>query len=749
MAEAALVDAPSTSTRSVNGASSLVASLITGALIAVLSLTMSTALATLVYGTALEQYLDKAISLGILSSLAMAGMALLFGSLPGAWVQLQDAPAAILSGAAAAIVAAHELTTANGVAAPSASTFMTVVALASIAAVATGALFLVFGLFRLGRLVRFLPYPVIGGFMAGTGWLLLVGGMNVMSGVRFSGSYLADLFAPGTLVRWLPGLLFSVVILIVTRLSTHVLVWPLLLGGGGALFYLAMALTGGSVAGWQTLGHLLGPFPATSLIGAVRPADLALVDWSLLAAHLPIVATVAGFALLAILLNATAIELVADRRIDLNRELRIVGLGNLLSGALGGSVGYHTASLTTLNYKVGTGSKVSGIVAWLLMVSVLLFGATLFNYMPKAIVGGTIAFLGLAFLYDWLVVSLRRLSTLEYSIVVIILLVVAAVGFLPGVAVGLVLTVALFVVSYSRVDAVRHSLNGSDLRSRVKRSSHERALLDEAGQSVLILQLQGFLFFGTANSVLERIDRRTKAGPPLDCVILDFRRVTGIDASAVLVVRTLARSSASRGYSLVLTEISPTVATQLERRGLPTEAAATFRVLDSLDDALEFSEERRLSTAAPDVAQLAAADPLGTALAGSDIDRDSLLPYLNRLTLGAGEALVRQGDAPHSVYIVAKGRLTARLEAPGQPPRRLETMGPASLVGELGFYAHVMRTASVVADSDSEVYCLTRENLARLEAEHPLQAAKLHALVARLMAERMVHLMSVVEALQR
>ncbi len=76
-------------------------------------------------------------------------------------------------------------------------------------------------------------------------------------------------------------------------------------------------------------------------------------------------------------------------------------------------------------------------------------------------------------------------------------------------------------------------------------------------------------------------------------------------------------------------------------------------------------------------------------------------------------------------------------------------MGAASLVGELGFYAYVLRTASVVADVDSEVYSLTRENLARFESEHPRQAAKLHALLARLMAERMVHLLGVVEALQR
>src|SRR5690606_34177512 len=453
---------------------------------------------------------------------------------------------------------------------------------------------------------------------------------------------------------------------------------PLLLGGGGALFYLVMALTGGSVAGWQSMGHLLGPFPDSSLIGTVRPADLALVDWSLVAAHLPTVATVAGFSLLALLLNATAIELVADRRVDLNRELRVVGIGNLLAGALGGSVGYHTASLTALNYRVGTGSKLAGLVACLMLTSVLLFGAALFNYVPKALIGGTIAFLGLAFLYEWLIESLPQLSALEYSIVIVILLVVAAVGFLPGVAVGLVLTVALFIVSYSRVDAVRHSLSGADLRSRVKRSPQERRILDEAGPTVAVLQLQGFLFFGTANSVPEGVERRARPDPRLDCVILDFGRVTGIDASAVLVLRTLARSAAAGGYRLVLTELGRDLAGQLQRRGIPAAAGDSVDVVASLDDALEYSGTRRLARTASAAGDLFDGDPLAAAVAGSGIDKDRLIPYLGLVVLAPGERLISQGATPDALYIVASGRLTARLEVKGQSATRLETMGAAS-----------------------------------------------------------------------
>jgi len=579
--------------------------------------------------------------------------------------------------------------------------------------------------------------------------------------VSVSRSYLTDLFAPGLATQWLPGLAFAVTILVATRLSSHFLVWPALLVGSVVVFYALMALTGGTVASWHAAGYLLGPFPDSSLLGVVRPADLALVDWPLVMAQLPIIATVALLSLIAVLLNATALELVTERRVDLNRELRAAGIGNHLAGALGGAVGYHSASLTSLNHRTGSGGRLPILIACLVLLGALLFGAGLFGAMPTAVVGGTIAFLGLAFLYQWLVESLASLSALEYVIVAVILVVIAVAGFLPGVGLGLVLTVVLFVISYSRVDAVRHSLTGNDMHSRVSRTPQERASLTATGDAVMVLQLHGFLFFGTANAVLERIDRRTSAGPvggpgagtaparPLDCVILDFKRVTGVDASGLLVLRTLARSPRANGYRLVLTDLGPGVARQLTRSGSHHDGAVGFEIVSSLDEALELSEERRLASAQVAQDRAAKAEPLSSLLEDSGVAAETLLPFLELLHVAPGEALVRQGDAPHSLYIVASGRLTTCMAAHGSQTIRLERIGPGSLVGELGFYAGTLRTASVVADESSSAYCLTTESMARFEDAEPHQAARLHALLARLMAERMMHLMRVVEALQR
>jgi len=232
-------------------------------------------------------------------------------------------------------------------------------------------------------------------------------------------------------------------------------------------------------------------------------------------------------------------------------------------------------------------------------------------------------------------------------------------------------------------------------------------------------------------------------------VILDFKRVTGVDASGLLVLRTLARSPRANGYRLVLTDLGPGVARQLTRSGSHHDGAVGFEIVSSLDEALELSEERRLASAQVAQDRAAKAEPLSSLLEDSGVAAETLLPFLELLHVAPGEALVRQGDAPHSLYIVASGRLTTCMAAHGSQTIRLERIGPGSLVGELGFYAGTLRTASVVADESSSAYCLTTESMARFEDAEPHQAARLHALLARLMAERMMHLMRVVEALQR
>ena len=743
---------------------SLFPNLVTGVVIGALMVTFSISMATLLYGAVLPEHLDRAIGLALLSSLVVSLLVMLLGTGGSVVAHIQDAPTAVLATAAAGIVAALG---AAGTSATSGTLtqFMTVSATVALTTLTTGAVLLLFGQFRLGRLVRYLPYPVIGGFMAGTGWLILTGGLSVMTGEPFGLELVRSLVAFDSLTTWLPGMALAVVLLIVSRRSPHFLAWPAVILGSTMLFYLVVLLGRRPIGEWRVAGYLLGPFPEADLLKGLAPGDLAFVDWSLVLAQLPTIITVAGLSLMAVLLNSTAIELMTNDRVDLDRELRATGIGNLLAGALGGQVGYQSVSMSNLNIRASTGGRTSLVVALIVVASTLLFGASLLEFVPTMVVGGLIAFLGIDFLYEWLVEAYSRLTLLEYAVVVVILVVIAILGFLAGVAVGLVLVVALFVVNYGRIDAVRHALDGTELRSRVRRDPYERDLIAASGAEVLILQLQGFLFFGTTNAVLERIEKRSSAGP-LRSVILDFRRVTGVDADATLAMRRLLSSADGAGYQLYLSDLSEPVLTDFARRGLVAELEAGATIFPSLDAALEDSETRRLKEASvvaaaaislEDSAANDTADPdsatddsgaLAAAL-GIGADASKVAPYLTRLELQPAERLITQGQPPNAVYFVAAGRLSTWLQTGTGELLRLESMRAGSVVGEVGFYTGEPRSASVVADEAAVVYQLSAEGLASLMAEQPALGAAVTASLAKLTAERVHHLMTTVTALQR
>jgi sulfate permease, SulP family len=369
-----------------------------------------------------------------------------------------------------------------------------------------------------------------------------------------------------------------------------------------------------------------------------------------------------------------------------------------------------------------------------------------------------LAFMGLSFLFDWLIGGVRTLPPLEYAIVVLIVLVIAIAGLIPGIAAGMLLALSLFVISYGRVDPVKYVLTGTEARSRMHWDASERRALARVGDTRLVLQLQGFLFFGGTHGLVERIETRLEAGP-LDEVVLEFRRVTGIDATAIASLTALARTLASRGAALVFTDLPPALARKLISRGLHPAAVPGLEVVGTLDEALEHAERRALATAA------AQHDPFQTiadrldALTDDDLELQDLVGHLERIEIAANERLfddgARRGGARtdggrnDAIYIVATGQVTVRLVGPATTGIRLETMRGGHIVGAVDFHTGAERTLSVVADEPTTLYRLTRDGLATLTARDPALAASFHRLVVRDMAGQLAHLTRVVEALQR
>src|SRR4029450_9426933 len=222
------------------------------------------------------------------------------------------------------------------------------------------------------------------------------------------------------------------------------------------------------------------------------------------------------------------------RDLETNRELRDAGVLNVISGALGGIPGYHALSLTALAERMSVSARVAGLLAAAVPLAAVVFGASAIELIPRMIVGGVLVFLGLAFLVEWVWDKRKVLPPVEYLVMLLILATIIGTGkFLPGVVVGLVMAVILFAVSYGRIELVREVAFGETYHSNVERPPAERAVLRTMGDEIQILLVNGFLFFGSANGLLERIRKRAETDPPRFLVI-DLRRVPGVDSSAVV-----------------------------------------------------------------------------------------------------------------------------------------------------------------------------------------------------------------------
>lgn len=264
-----------------------------------------------------------------------------------------------------------------------------------------------------------------------------------------------------------------------------------------------------------------------------------------------------------------------------------------------------------------------------------------------------------------------------------------------------------------------------------------------------MFELQGYLFFGTASSLLDRIKERLNDARQQEArfVVIDFRRVTGLDSSAVLVFTKARQLAASRGLTLVLTGVSDRLRRQLERGGFAEDPDGGVRILPDLDRGVQWCEDRLLEEAgAPSAAAPPSLEDQLRASLGS-VDPSRLLPYLEAIEVDAGQTVMRQDEPSDGLYFLESGRLTVQLESPEGGRMRLRTMGPGTVVGEVTLYLGTPRTASVVAEVPSRLHRLSAEALGRMERGDPTVAAAVHRMFARLLAERLTDTLNEVEAL--
>jgi SulP family sulfate permease len=721
---------------------SLFANLASGLIFGLLNIAYAISLAAFIFTGDIAQHLPTGVGL-VLIAYFITGLIIAIGSsIPGVISSPKGNICVIIALMAASIAGTASLSSSHQI-------LPTIVAAIMISTVLSGMFLFMLGSFRIGNLIRFVPYPVIGGYFAGAGYLLVKGSFSVMTSIGFSFEQIHLFLHPHNLMLWIPGLFFAILLFGLERHYKHFLVMPGLLLAGIGVFYCMLYLTHTSIDQAKGLGLLFPDFSAGRLFPSLSFTFFTHVNVPALSGQIGNIMTIVFLGAISTLLITSVIEIGTEKYINLERELKVTGIANIVTALGGGVLSLPSAADTILSYKLGAKSRLAGICNALFCGTAILVGPSIITYLPIPVIGGLLLFFGISILAEWVYDAWFRLPKADYFLVIFILFVIASLGYLKGVGMGIIIAGILFVINYSRTNVVKHELSGAMCKSKVERAIRQQALLKEKGDQVYILILQGYIFFGTAYRLLNQIKQRLDCAKkqPVRFLVLDFRLVSNIDSSAVNSFVKLKQLSQAQQMSLVFANLNSSIRQQMQHSEFFRQGDTVSRDFPDLDYALEWCEDSILDME-------------------KDMDTDSFslsqhlldlfctkeavprfMHYLEHLTIPAGYHLFHKGDVSENLYLVESGKIAVLLEiAPGRNIR-LQTMGSGTVLGEMGLYTRKPRSASAVAEEPSSLYCLSRDSFNKMQAEDPEIALSFHQFVVCSLADRIARANEEVKAL--
>lgn len=578
-----------------------------------------------------------------------------------------------------------------------------------------------FGLLKLGTLIKFAPHPVMAGFQNMAALLLILVQLGNVLGYDHNVPFthaLDDLASARPL-----SILVAAVTFAAMWNARHITtkVPPLLVGLGiGIAVYYGLALAGQSAALGPTIG-----MPAAA-VEVPRPyAEFVAPDMlvRLLALAPTIVAGALALAIVAAIDAMICARLVSrpgEPRGDSNRMLLRLGLANAAAAAAGGITSGINIGATATNRAFGGHSWVSVAVNAAAMLASILLLLPFVTHLPRTVISAVIMVAAVQHIDPWSKQAAARLFragtvqkgalALDLAVALVVSVLSIAINVVLAVFLGLALAVSLFVLRMSRSN-IRRMFRGDGVRSRKARGADEMKMLEAKGASILAMELQGALFFGSAERLAQIIE--AEVTPATSHLILDLRRVTEIDSTAARILADIDAELARRQIVPILvvrsrSEIAASVA------DLPGHRAP------DIDRALERAEDDILGTAASGNAA-AREMPLAQIPLLREFSTDQLArlrPYLAQRGYQAGATIFKQGDPGSHLVLLTQGSASAHLAVEGGQIR-LATFAPGTMFGEVAILDSGPRTATVTADGEVRTWSLSGAAFHTLQTKEP------------------------------
>jgi len=708
---------------------------------AIVSITGNVAAGVIAFAPLGPDFVGFGILAGMFSSIVAGLLCALSGGAPG----MISGPKATTAMAFAAMLSTLLATGRFDLATSDGTELLLSVAFGAV--VLSGSVQVLLGAFRVGGLVEFMPYPVVAGIRNTTAILLITGQFWTFVGVPRQAwvEFLADLgqiqpatvlVSTGTLVvAWKGGRFLP---------KPAVPVAALLMGA--VLHHGFAALTEGVRLG-AVLGSLPSAVPSPSLALPILASIPAMLDSTLLVAILTGALAMAVLDSISAMISLVSYQSIADRRFDANRQLLAQGIGSAVGAVFGGLTTSGILARAAVNYRAGGRTKWSGVVNALGVLILVVVLSRPLEMLPKAAIAGLIMVIASSLFDRWSMQQVREalrpdarnrrdkvLASIQMGFVVVV---GVTVNLVAAVGAGILLSIAVFVAQMTR-SPIRRIRTGETLRSARQRAPQTARILTEQGRRIVVVEVEGTIFFGTAEALATRAEALADEGA--DFLVLDMKRVQGVDATGLKVLgQTFARLR-KRGATLGFSYVSPGVlrseiAEDLEANGIPDA-----RMWPSTDRALEYFEDALLVKLGVDES-----DEEGWSLTLfvrewglSEEQCDRLSAYVVERRFEGGEVLFSQGDTERAMYMIRSGAADVSVRSPDDDlEHRVSTAARGTVLGEIALLDGNPRSASATATSPMSVYELTFDSFERLLREEPAIGLRVLSGVAEILGERL------------
>lgn len=521
----------------------------------------------------------SASSMGALAGLIGAAMLGFFASLFGGTHSQISGPTGPMTVITAALI--------SGVWASQQSLGAVLISM-SLAGIFCGIFQIVFGLIKLGKYVRYIPYPVLSGFMSGIGVIIILQQIYPLIGLKS------------------PVLVIDMITQLPERVASGISITALLLGLGTiAIIYLFPLITKKVPSTLvalvvMTVIALFCNMDERLLIGSIPSGfpmpffakegiSLSGLDWGeILKASVIPGLTLAGLGSIDTLLTSVVADNITKTHHNSNQELIGQGIGNMISGLFCGIGGAGATMRTVVNVKSGGRSQISGMVHSVLLFAILLGLGSLVKYVPLSVLAGILISVGWGIIDFKGFKDLLKIPKADAVVLLIVFGLTVFVDLLTAVGIGMVIACVLFMKRAS--DLVEGGYSSSEMTNFDKESpwSDEGGIPEEMKHRIYIQRLNGPIFFGTITkfqSVMNDVPEDAKI------VIIRMRLVSFMDQSGLYAMETAIKDLQDRGVLVLMTIIQPQPMYMLTTMKLIPELVPEEHTFKTFEDCTEFLKE--------------------------------------------------------------------------------------------------------------------------------------------------------------